>query len=150
MLESTLATTEDASLILKLYELRTEATMRKARSWLIGEFFPETAEDFFAVANGHGSQEKAWYLQVTSYWEMAAAFVLHDALNADLFIDCNSEPFLIYAKFQPMLAKIRQQMPGFLANVGQIVDQSQSAKNKVAQMAKIVAGMRPAAAAADK
>jgi hypothetical protein len=150
MLESTLATTDDANLILKLYELRTEAIMRRARAWLIGEFFPETAEEFFAVANGRGSQEKGWYLQVTTYWEMAAAFVLHGALNADLFIDCNSEPFFIYAKFQPMLAEIRRQMPGFLSNVGQIVEESASAQAKVAQMAKIVAGMRPAAAAADK
>ena len=36
--------TESAELILKLYELRREATMREARNWVI-TFFPESAEE---------------------------------------------------------------------------------------------------------
>ncbi len=35
---------ESAELILKLYDLRREAKMREARSWIIG-FFPETVQD---------------------------------------------------------------------------------------------------------
>ena len=147
MFESTLATTADAGLILKLYELRTEATMREARAWLNGQFFPQTAEEFFAVANARSSQENAWYRQVTSYWEMAAALVLHGALNADLFVDCNSEPFYIYAKFLPLLPEIRQKMPGFLSRVGQVVDESPAAKAKVDRAATNVAALRSAAAA---
>jgi hypothetical protein len=61
MFESTLATTDDASLILKLYELRTEAIMRRARAWMTGEFFPQTPGEFFAIVNAKGSQENAWY-----------------------------------------------------------------------------------------
>jgi len=147
MFESTLATTADAGLILKLYELRTEATMREARAWLNGQFFPQTAEEFFAVANARSSKENAWYRQVTSYWEMAAALVLHGALNADLFVDCNSEPFYIYAKFLPLLPEIRQKMPGFLSRVGQVVDESPAAKAKVDRAATNVAALRSAAAA---
>ena len=79
--------------------------MREARAWLTGQFFPQTAEEFFAVANARSSQENAWYRQVTSYWEMAAALVLHGALNAELFVDCNNEPFFIYAKFLPLLPR---------------------------------------------
>jgi hypothetical protein len=145
MFETTLATTADAELILKLYELRTEATMRQARSWITGKFFPRTAEEFFAVANARGSQENAWYRQVTSYWEMAAAFVLHGALNGDLFVDCNSEPFFIYAKFLPILPEIRQKMPTFLSKLSQVIDQSPTAKAKVEQMSKNVAAMLTAA-----
>jgi hypothetical protein len=144
MLESTLATTADAGLILKLYELRTEPGMREARAWVTGQFFPQTAEEFFAVANARSSKENAWYRQVTSYWEMAAALVLHGALNADLFVDCNNEPFFIYAKFLPILPEIRQRMPGFLTKVGQVVEQSPTAKAKVDQMAKNVATLRDA------
>ena len=136
MFESTLATTDDAGLILKLYELRTEATMRKARAWVIGEFFPQTAEEFFAVTNARARQENAWFRQVTSYWEMAAAFVLHGALNAELFVDCNAEPFFIYAKFLPLLPEIRKKMPGFLTKVGQVVEQSPAAKAKVERMTR--------------
>jgi hypothetical protein len=144
MLESTLATTADAGLILKLYELRTEPGMREARAWVTGQFFPQTAEEFFAVANARASKENAWYRQVTSYWEMAAALVLHGALNADLFVDCNNEPFFIYAKFLPILPEIRQRMPGFMTKVGQVAEQSPTAKAKVEQMAKSVVALRDA------
>jgi hypothetical protein len=144
MFETTLATTADAELILKLYELRTEATMRQARAWLTGKFFPKTAEEFFAVANARGSEENAWYRQVTSYWEMAAAFVLHGALNGDLFVDCNSEPFYIYAKFLPILPEIREKMPTFLSKLSLVIEQSPTAKAKVEQMSKRVAAMQSA------
>jgi hypothetical protein len=144
MFETTLATTADAELILKLYELRTETTMRQARSWMTGKFFPRTAEEFFTVANARGSEENAWYRQVTSYWEMAAAFVLHGALNADLFVDCNSEPFFIYAKFLPILPEIRQKMPTFLSKLSQVIEQSPTAKAKVEQMSKRVGAMQAA------
>ena len=150
MLESTLATTADAGLILKLYELRTEAGMREARAWITGQFFPQTAEEFFAVANARSSKENAWYRQVTSYWEMAAALVLHGALNADLFVDCNNEPFFLYAKFQPILPEIRQKIPGFMSKVGQVVEQSPTARTKVEQMAKNVAALQASVAAVRK
>jgi hypothetical protein len=148
MFESTLATTDDATLILKLYELRTEATMRKARSWVIGEFIPETAEEFFAVTSAFGTQESAWFRQVLTYWDMAAAFVLHGALNADLFVDCNAEPFFLYAKFLPLLPEIRKKTPGFLSKVGQVVEQSPTAQTKVEQMTRNIAARRSAVAAA--
>ena len=144
MFESTLATTDDATLILKLYELRTEDTMRQARAWMTGQFFPQTAEEFFAISNAAATQENAWYRQVLSYWEMAAAFVLHGALNADLFVDCNAEPFFLYAKFLPLLPEIRKKMPGFLAKTGQVVEQSPTAQAKVEQMARNIASMQSA------
>ena len=150
MFESTLATTADASLILKLYELRTEPTMREARAWMTGQFFPQTAEEFFAVVNARTAKENAWYRQVTSYWEMAAVLVLHGALNAELFIDCNNEPFFIYAKFLPILPEIRQRMPGFLTKVEQLAEQSPTAKSKVERAAKNLASLRAAVTAAQK
>ena len=147
MFESTLATTQDADLILKLYTLRTETEMRKARSWVIGQFFPQTAEEYSAWFATCPAEERSWFLQVWSYWEMAAAFVLHGALNADLFLDCNSEPFLLHAKFQHILPEIRQKTPGCMIKVGQLIEQYPEARVKVEQMAKIVPGLRAAAAA---
>jgi hypothetical protein len=142
MFESTLATTADADLILKLYELRTEANMRSARAWMAGEFFPQTAEEFFAISNARNAQENAWYRQVMSYWEMAAAFVLHGALNAELFVDCNNEPFLLYAKFLPLLPEIRKRMPGFLTKIEQVVEQSPAAQARVERATRNLAAMR--------
>ena len=37
---------EEAGLILKLYELRREDTMRKARDWYFREFNPQSMADF--------------------------------------------------------------------------------------------------------
>jgi len=144
MFESTLATTADADLILKLYELRTEATMREARAWMNGRFFPQTAEEFFAVMTARTAPENAWFRQVTSYWDMAAAFVLHGALNAELFVDCTTEPFFLYAKFQPLLPEIRKKMPHFLTKVEQVVEQSPTAQAKVQQAAKNLTAMQAA------
>ena len=48
-MESQIATHNDADIILKLYDLRREALLRKARQWLISEFNPKTAEEFMAL-----------------------------------------------------------------------------------------------------
>jgi hypothetical protein len=135
MFESTLATTHDAELILKLYQLRTEATMRRARAWAVSEFFPDSAEQVIAIHSALASQESAWLRQVCSYWDMAAAFVLHGALNAELFLDCNSEPFFLYAKFQSLLPAIRRSYPDFFIKVGRIVDEYPEARERVKQLA---------------
>ena len=104
-MESMLATPADAEIILKLYELRTEALMREARAWMVGEFWPTTAEEFFAVALNPADPHNAFLRQVITYWEMAAAMVLHGAVSADLFVDCNGEGFFLLAKFAPAHGK---------------------------------------------
>ena len=43
-MESTLAAREDAGTILKLYELRQEPELRRARSWMTQEFWPSSAD----------------------------------------------------------------------------------------------------------
>lgn len=37
-----------AGMLLKLYELRTEATLRQARAWFVFEFHPSTSQDVLA------------------------------------------------------------------------------------------------------
>ena len=43
-------TAADAQLILKLYDLRREAELRKARHWWVVTFSPQTADDFMKVS----------------------------------------------------------------------------------------------------
>jgi hypothetical protein len=93
------ATPADAEIILKLYDLRREATLREARRWLIFTFQPRSVEDFTAVISDMTSQENAYYRQVISYWEMAASMVLRGAVNADLYLDSQGEGLYILAKF---------------------------------------------------
>src|SRR5947209_16390403 len=79
-----------AELILRLYELRREEVMRKARTWYFG-FHPESVEDIMAVARGEHS---AYFRMVTSYWDMACSFVNHGAIDEEMFNDANAEHIL--------------------------------------------------------
>jgi len=104
------ATAHDAHLILKLYDLRREGEMRKARHWLTAEFWPQSADEFIKVVNSFPSQENAWLRQVGGYWDMAASLVVHGALNEELFLQpgCCGEMFFIFAKVHPFLKEFRE------------------------------------------
>src|SRR5208283_2251102 len=103
-------TAADAQLILQLYDLRREAEMRKARNWWFVGFWPQSADDFMKIAFTPGSQENNWLRQVTGYWSMAASFVLHGALNEELFIQpaVSGEMFIVFAKVHPFLKELRE------------------------------------------
>lgn len=126
-MERTLATPADAEIILKLYELRTESLMRQARAWMTGDFWPATAEEFFAVATNPADPHNAWFRQVNTYWEMAAAMVLHGAVSSDLFVDSNAEGFFLLAKFSHILEDIRKRMPGFMTKTSEMISRFPSA-----------------------
>jgi hypothetical protein len=98
-MESQIATHNDADIILKLYDLRREALLRKARNWMVMEFSPKNAEEFMAVISVPNTQENAYFRQVISYWEMAASLVIHGAVKSDLFLDSNGEGMYIIAKY---------------------------------------------------
>lgn len=139
-----LATVGDGELILKLYELRTEAVMREARRWVMVEFWPSTAEEFFAVQDDFGGEQNCWLRQVVSYWEMAASLVIHGSLSADLFVDCNAEPFFILAKLEPVLPEIHKRIPTYLGKMLQLIEHSQTAAAKLDMIRKNAAARRAA------
>ena len=94
--------------ILRLYELRSEATMRKARDWFATGFYPESTQDILTVLVGDHSAD---FRMVASYWDMAAAFVVFGAINDEMFNAINTEHVAVYAKLQPFLAELRA-VPG--------------------------------------
>lgn len=99
-----MATAQDAELVLKLYELRTETVMRRARQFVMFDFNPTTFDEIVAVQRDFGSENNGYWRQVFGYWEMASALVLRGALDPDLYIDSTGEPIHLYAKFTPFLA----------------------------------------------
>jgi hypothetical protein len=141
-MERMLATPADAEIILRLYELRTERVMREARAWITGEFWPATAEEYFAVASNPDDPHNAWLRQVLTYWEMAAAMVLHGAVSAELFVDCNAEGFFLLAKFAPILEAIREINPGFLMKNSELVSRFSAAAQRYEVMLKNVEARR--------
>lgn len=120
-MEQMLATPADAGIILKLYELRTEPVLRQARAWVLGEFWPQSVDEYLAVITNWDDPHNAWLRQVLSYWEMAAALVLHGALSAELYVDCNEEGFFLLAKFAPILDAIRNRNPNFLIKTSELI-----------------------------
>jgi hypothetical protein len=135
-MERMLATPADAEIILKLYELRTEAVMRQARAWMAGEFWPKTAEEYFAVAGNPADPHNAWLRQVLTYW------VLHGAVSAELFVDCNAEGFFLLAKFAPILDAIREKNPGFLMKTAEMVGRFSAAAQRYEAVLKNVEARR--------
>ena len=137
-----LATPADAEIVLKLYSLRTEAVMRQARAWVIGEFWPKTVEEFFAVADNPSDPHSAYLRQVLTYWEMAAAMVLHGAVSAELFVDCNAEGFFLLAKMASILEGLRERNPGFLIKTSELIDRFSAAAQRYEGVVKAVEARR--------
>ena len=140
-------TTADAELIVKLYDLRREAELRKARNWWLG-FWPESADDILKIASALGTQENAWLRQAGGYWEMATSFVLHGALNRDLFLEpsFSGEMFVFYGKVEPFLKELREKMqnPNIFGNVEKLIATSPGAPERLKQTQERLAVMRKA------
>jgi len=136
-----------ASLLLKLYELRTEASLRTARSWFAFEFHPTSARDVLATWLGPG-HESAPYRMVTSYWDMAASFVVQGAIPADMFNAANTEHIALYAKLRPFLAEVRSKTnyPDYLGNVERIIESMQNPEERIAIFERYLARQRALAA----
>jgi hypothetical protein len=131
---------QEAELILKLYDLRRDETMRKARDWFFLEFNPESIADFnstmFSEHSGH-------LRMVMSYWDMAAALVNHGAISPELFNDTNGEHFSVFAKLEPLLPEIRAGVgPKFLSNLEKLVDGTPNGRERVSAIRQRMAGIR--------
>lgn len=122
---------QEAGLILKLYSLRREDTMRKARNWYFMEFNPQSMTDFHAAMFG----EHSGHLRmVVSYWDMAAALVNDGAISFELFHDCNGEHIMVFAKVEPLLNEIRAAYsPRFAANLEKLIDATPDGRKLVAE-----------------
>lgn len=133
-----MATPADAELVLRLYELRRDETMRQARKFLVFEFNPKTLEELRAVTRSVGTAENALWRQATSYWEMAASFVLRGALDAELFLDSNGEGILLYAKFHHWHAETEKESGNlFMRNTATLIATYPGAKARYETMLKV-------------
>ncbi len=119
--------------ILKLYELRREKQMRKARQWYFTDFDPKSAMDIVGLFRA-GERPSANFRMITSYWDTACSFVLNGGIDEKMFVDSASEYILVFAKVQPFLAEIRQMFsePGFLLNLETLVMKIPNIEDKLA------------------
>jgi hypothetical protein len=124
---------ESATLIIRLYELRRDPTMREARNWYARSFNPTSVDEVMQAVSGPNS---AYFRMVTSYWDMASAFVLHDAIDEAMFNDANGEQHVVFAKIEPFIAEYRARMgnPGYLASLEKLVMKTPGAAERMARL----------------
>ena len=111
------ATQRDAELILKLYELRRDPELRRARSFVLTEFAATDWEEIRAQWMT-GSDLDRHIRMVTSYWEMVAAFVNRGLLEEDLFFDTHGEALVVWNRVKAIVPGGRKQIrPTWLWNL---------------------------------
>lgn len=123
---------KSAELLMQLYDLRREETMRKARNWMF-TFNPASVED---IEKTMMDPEVGAYLRmVLSYWDMAATFVAHGAIDADMFNESNGEQIGVFAKIEPFLEDLRArwEMPEAYKNLQQVIYDSPGGKERLAK-----------------
>ena len=125
---------EQANLILRLYELRRETVMREARSYIGGEFLPRSADELVQIVTA-GTRQSGFVLQVYGYWDMVAAFVTSGALSSELVYDTCQELYFQFAKIQPYLPEFRKRMdlPEWMRSI-ETLGSLPSGKRRMAQM----------------
>ncbi len=137
------AKAQDAELIMRLYDLRREPEMRKARNWWLTQFHPESAEEFLKIAWTLGSQENNWLRQAGGYWGMAASFVESGALNRELFLQpsVSGEMFFMFAKVHPFIKEIREKLddPEVFKNVENVIKSTPWGRKRLAFVEKRIA-----------
>jgi hypothetical protein len=131
---------EEAGLILKLYELRREETMRKARDWYFLEFNPESLADF---SNTMFSEHSGHLRMVVTYWDMAAALVNRGAISMELFNDTNGEHIGVFSKIEPLLSEIRAAYaPQFALNLEKLIDETPDGRKRAATARERIKAVR--------
>lgn len=130
---------QDALVILKLYELRSESLMRAARAWFFTEFSPQSGREIVALLQS-GEKQSAYYRMVASHWEVAAALVNNGGIDEAMFLAANTEHLVVFAKLQPFVAEIRETIgePDYLANLEQLVMRAPNVEKKLENRRRLI------------
>ena len=141
-------TTADAELLLRLYELRREPELRRARKWFLAEFQPTGWDEISAAYLSH-SDEDRWFRMTISYWEMVATLVNRGVLHAELFFDHTGEDIVTWKKCEPWIAGVRAAVrPAYLYQFERLVRDHEAYRARV--NAAFVAAQRRAEGAASR
>lgn len=131
---------QDVEIILKLYELRRDELLRRARSWYVTEFNPQSAKEIVRLMLS-GLEQSTNYRMITSYWDMAASLVVNGGLDEKLFLAANTEHVAIFAKLEPFIAEVRELFgePDYLIHLEQLVLRMPDAQARLANRRKLLA-----------
>jgi hypothetical protein len=136
----------NAELLLQIYDLRREQKLRQAREWVFGNFWADNLEEFNTVCPP-GTEQNAFYRQVTTYWDMVAAIVNREMIDEDLFFETTTEPLLIWLRAKNVTMQQLRKNPLILRNLEALAEKhekwlSARAPEALAETRKIMDAMR--------
>ncbi len=112
----------DAELLLRLYEIRRDPELRRARQWFLKEF-QATGWDEIGQRYLTHTDEDRWFRMTISYWEMVATLVNRGVLHEELFFDHTGEDVVTWEKCKPWIAGARASIrPSYLHNFEKLVE----------------------------
>jgi hypothetical protein len=112
----------DAELLLRLYDIRRESELRRARQWFLNEFKPG---DWSGIKPRYLSftDEDRWFRMTISYWEMVATMVNRGVLHDELFFDHTGEAIITWERCKPWIAGARADIrPTYLYQLERMVE----------------------------
>ena len=139
---------QNAQLLLQIYDLRREEKLRRSREWVFGNFWADNLEEFNDICPA-GTDENAFYRQVTTYWDMVAAIVNREMIDQDLFFETTTEPLLIWLRVKNVTLEQRKlrKNPLLLRNLEVLADKHEKwlatrAPEALGETRKMMATMR--------
>ena len=96
----------DAELLLRLYEIRRDPELRRARQWFLTEFKPSGWAEIKARYLSH-TEEDRWFRMTTSFWEMVGTLVAQGVMHPELFFDHTGEDIVTWERCKAWVADAR-------------------------------------------
>ena len=116
----------DAELLLRLYEMRRDPELRRARQWFLTDFKPSGWMEIKLRYLSHTDEDRHFRM-TTSYWEMVATLVNRGVLHAELFFDHTGEDIVTWERCKGWVEEARGDIrPTYLYQFEKMVEAHQA------------------------
>lgn len=140
----------DAELLLRLYEIRRDPELRRARQWFLTEFTLQSWDEIHARYLSHTDEDR-WFRMTISYWEMVATLVVRGVLHDELFFEHTGEDVVTWERCKPWIEGARAAIrPTYLHNFQKVVEQHLAFRARLNAAALKKSAARPRAGAKKK
>ena len=132
-----MAVYQDADLLLRVYDLRRESRIRRARDTVFGKVAYKDYQDF-KKKYPENSTGRRMMGMVFTYWDMVCALVDRGLLHEELFNTCNTEHVFLWLKYRAAINGMRQDyaFPSLMSSLEKVAMRHPIAAQMEAWMAK--------------
>lgn len=120
----------DAELLLRLYEMRRDPELRRARQWFLTDFKPSGWMEIKLRYLSHTDEDRHFRM-TTSYWEMVGTLVNRGVLHAELFFDHTGEDIVTWERCKGWVEEARGDIrPTYLYQFEKMVEAHQAFRTR--------------------